>query len=158
MKLQIHKSSGKTSMEEYEETLLYDFYAFRRFGPAEDISEDEVWPVGTHDEAGNVAFFIYGKEGNINGKDGGFEIKWMTFDERLGKFGGEWFESFVKDSVMKKQDLSKPVVNGNITTYETKYKYVWFSVEFGEDELSPFVVNSFKKLTMAGKTYYLMGR
>lgn len=156
MKIIIHKPLKKMPKEEYEDKLLYDFGEFKRFGPAKFISEDEVWPVGTHDDDGEVAFFIYGESQNFNDRNGGFEIKWVEYNENLGIFGGEWFESFVIDSVFKKKDYDKPIINGNITTYENKYEYVWFSMN-PTDVVNDFINNNFEKIFLDDKVCYIMG-
>ena len=72
-------------------------------------------------------------------------------------FGGDWFESFVIDSVFKKKDYNKPIINGNITTYENKYEYVWFSMN-PTDAANAFMNNNFEKIFLDDKVCYIMGR
>lgn len=147
---------NELSKKEYENILLYDWSNFRRYGNASNISEKEVWPVGTHDERGNVAFFIYGESNNLNCECGGFEIKELQYNKKLGKFGGEWFKDFIFDSVSGFEDWEKPIVNGNVTTYEKKYKYIWFSFCDDDRLLSTFVKNNFKKEIVNNKICYKM--
>ena len=154
MVITVFTHRNELTKKEYENILLYDWGNFRKYGNAKNISDNEVLPVGTHDEDGNVAFFIYGEGSDLNNENDGFEIKEMQYNKKLGKFGGEWFKDFIFDSVFNFEDWNKPIVNGNLTTYEKKYKYIWFSFDGNDNILSTFVKNNFKKEIVDDKTCY----
>lgn len=156
MKITIFNEHSDLTKKKYEDILLYDWGEFRRYGNAKNISDNEVWPVGSHDKDGNVAFFVYGENGNLNGEDGGFEIKELQYNKKLGRFGGCWFKDFVYGNVGKKQDWNKPIVQENLTTYEYKYKYVWFTFNGNKKFFSAFVRNNFKKEIINNEICYRM--
>lgn len=155
MEIKIFSEHSDLPQKDYEKILLYDWGNFRKYDCAKNMSNNEVWPVGTHDKDGNVAFFIYGEANDLDEEPGGFEIKKMQYNKKLGKFGGEWFKDFVFDSVLNFEDWNKPVINGNITTYEKKYKYVWFYLAKEDDKkINSFVKHNFKTIIVEGRTCY----
>ena len=156
MKITIFNEHSELTKKQYEDILLYDWGEFRRYSTEKNVQANDVWCEGSHDKDGNVSYFIYGESNNLNGEEGGFEIKALQYNKKLGRFCGYWFENFVVNCVGGLQDWNKPVVRGNLTTYECKYKYVWFAFNGNKGIFSTFVKNNFKKESLNGKICYKM--